>query len=233
MAPWAVSYTSKIDEGGQHEVRCVRPHGPRRDPARPALRRPAPTARSLRPRRPSRLSSRRASLDTARLRRLARAVPRGGSAAHQDIAFRTSGLSVAVLSPAAPDRGNLHARSDERRAPRARRRARRVAVRDQSLWPRLREYRGDLSRGLPAHSQGARIGRAHVRGKALPVPQRADDPAAGAAAASAAVVRDHDPGECGLAGGKRREHRHHCIASDRARHHRSVSRGARQAREGS
>src|SRR4051812_49615188 len=122
MAPWAVSYTAKIDEGGQHEIRCVRPHGRRRGPARPALRRTAPAARSLRPRRPSRLSSRRASLDPARLRRLARAVPLGGSAAHQDIAFRTSGLSIAVLSPAAPDRGNLHARSDEWRAPRARRR---------------------------------------------------------------------------------------------------------------
>ena len=54
-------------------------------------------------------------------------------------------------------------------------------------------------------------------GKHYQFRQRADDPAAGAAPASAAVVRDHDPGECGLAGGKRREHRHHRIASDRAR----------------
>jgi hypothetical protein len=41
----------------------------------------------LRPRRPHGLSSRRASLDPARLRRLARAVPRGGSAAHQTLRF--------------------------------------------------------------------------------------------------------------------------------------------------
>ena len=193
-----------------------------------------PTARSLRPRRPSRLSPRRASLDPARLRRLARAVPRGGSAAHQDIAFRTAGLSVAVLSPAAPDRGNLHARSDERRAPRARRRARRIAVRDQSLWPRLREDRGrsitrpssSFSRG--SHRTSSRSRESTTSSDNVPmilrpvqrphpplwygttIPENADWPAA----------NDVNIVTIG-------------IASDRARHHRSVSRGARQAREGS
>ena len=147
-------------------------------------------------------------------------------------ALRPAGLSAAVLPSAAPDRGNLHARSDERRAPPARRRARRVAVRDPRLRPRLREDRRDLSRGLPAHAQGPRRRRADLRRQALPVPQRADDPAAGAAPASAAVVRHHDPGERGLAGGKRRQHRDHCAAPDRPRHHRPLPRRARAARQG-
>src|SRR5215472_12142132 len=141
---------------------------------------------------------RRAPLDAARLRPLARAVSRGGSAAHQDAALRPPRLSLAVLSSAAPDRGNLHARSDERRAARARDRTRRVAVRDSRLRPRFRADRRNLSRGLRTHPQGPCLRQLDLRGQALPISQRADDPAAAAAPASAVMVRHHYPRERGL-----------------------------------
>src|SRR5262249_30122603 len=98
-----------------------------------------------------------------RLRRSARAAPRAHDAAHQDVALRPPRLSLAVLSSAAPDRGNLHARPDERRAPRARDRARCLAVRDTRLRPRLRADRGDLPRGLPTHPAGPCQRRVDVR----------------------------------------------------------------------
>ena len=50
---------------------------------------------------------------------------------------------------------------------------------------------------------------------------------AAAAPASTAVVRNHDPRERGLAGGKRRERREHRAAADGARHHRPLLRRAR------
>src|SRR5438128_1571381 len=51
--------------------------------------------------------------------------------------------------------------------------------------------------------------------------------AAAAAPASAAMVRNHDPRERGLAGSKRRKHRDHRTAPDGARHHRPLPRRTR------
>ena len=55
----------------------------------------------------------------------------GAGLPHQQAAVRPAGLSAAVLPSAAADRGGLHARPDERRALPARRRPRRVDVRDR------------------------------------------------------------------------------------------------------
>ena len=52
---------------------------------------------------------------------------------------------------------------------------------------------GDVSRGVPGAAQGPDLGRADVRRRVLQVRQAADDPEAGAEAASAAVVRRHVP----------------------------------------
>ena len=85
-------------------------------PHRRAVCRPAAACRGLRPRRLPRLSPRRASRHADRLRGFAGNFPRRAGAAHRKAALRSVGLSVAVLSSAAADRGNLHARSVERRA---------------------------------------------------------------------------------------------------------------------
>ena len=117
-----------------------------------ALRRPRAAGGGLRPRRLLRLPPRRAPRDAARLRRLAGAVPGRDRAAHDAAALRPAGLSPALLPPGPPDRGNLHARSDERRAVRARHRPRRVAARSGRLRRRLQGGAGDLSRGAATSS---------------------------------------------------------------------------------
>ena len=110
-----------------------------------------------------RLPRRRASHDAARRRRLAGADHGGAGLPHQEPAVRPAGLSAAVLSSAAPDRRGLHARPDERRALPARRRARRLDVRDGGLRPRLQQDPGDVPRGVPGAAQGPRLGRAELR----------------------------------------------------------------------
>ena len=81
------------------------------------LRGPPADRRSLRPRRLLRLSRRRAPCDAARHGALAQRFLSASRSA-PETALRPAGLYAAALSPAAADRGNLHARPDEPRAPR-------------------------------------------------------------------------------------------------------------------
>ena len=162
ISAMTLSVAASAAKAGPHEIRHLRPHRRRGRAARPALRRPADHRRGLRPRGLLRLSRRRASHDAARRRGLAGADLRGAVAAHQETAVRAAGLSAAVLSSAPPDRRGLHDRSVERRALPARRRPRRLDVRDRGLWPRLRQDPGDVSRGVPGAAQGPDLGRAVV-----------------------------------------------------------------------
>ena len=94
--------------------------------------------RGVRPRRILRLSSRRASFDAARHGAVAERLSRRGGAAHAPAALRPAGLRAAALSSGAADFGNLHARPDERRAPRAELRPRRLADRNRIFRRRSR-----------------------------------------------------------------------------------------------
>ena len=67
-------------------------------------------------------------------------------------------------------------------------------------------------------------------GRVLPLRQGADDPAAGAEAASAAVVRRHAAEQLRLARGERRQHRRARTARQHQRHHQGLPRDAREAR---
>ena len=207
----------------------IRPHRRRGRAARPALRRPAHDRRGLRPRGLLRISRRRAPLDAAGRRRLAGADHGGARLPHQEPALRPAGLSAAVLPSAAPDRRGLHARPDERRALPARRRTRRLDVRDRGLRPRLHQDPGDVPRGVPGAAQGLRLGRTEFAGRVLQVRQGADDPQAGAEAASAAVVRRDAAEQCGLARRERRQHRRARPARQHQRDHQGLPRDAREA----
>src|SRR5262249_60154688 len=101
----------------------------RRHTAQPAVRGPHGACRGVRPLRLSCLPSGRAPRHAVGTGAFARLVHGRAGAADETTALRTAGLSAAALPPAAPDRGNLHARSYERRSSRAGRGARRLADR--------------------------------------------------------------------------------------------------------
>src|SRR5579862_9601409 len=61
--------------------------------------------------------------------------------------LRAAGLRAAAVSPGAADRGNLHARPDERRPPGAQFRPRRLADRNRIFRRRSRGAAGHLCRG--------------------------------------------------------------------------------------
>ena len=69
-----------------------------------------------------------------------------------------------------------------------------------------------------------------LRRRVLQVRQAADDPQAGAEAASAAVVRRDAAGQRRLAGREQRQHRRARAARQHQRHHQGLSRHAREAR---
>src|SRR5258705_1132185 len=137
-----------------NEIRRFRP--PRSERSSPAslLRGAAENRRGLRSLRLSRLSSRRASLDAARPRRLAQRVPRRRRATHPQTALRSAGLYASAPPPAAPGRGDLHARPAQQGALRARRGPRHFADRDRLLRRRSRPPAEDLSRNAADPAPG-------------------------------------------------------------------------------
>src|SRR5690606_30081334 len=105
-----------------------------------------------------------------------------------------AGLLVAALSPRAPDRRDLHARSLERRPLRARCRPRRVADRGRFLRREPGRRRAPVSRSVARHQARADVGRAHVRGRVLSLRRSADGAAHAPEASSTALVRGRGPG---------------------------------------
>ena len=115
---------------------------------------------------------------------------------------------------------------------RARHRPRRVAVRDRELRARLFANRRDVPRGVPGAAQGPRRRRADLRRQILSLRQSADGAQAGAAPASAAVVRRQHSRQRRLAGGKRRQRRVAGAAGRGASDLRALPRDPPQARQG-
>ncbi len=119
------------------------------------LRGPPQDRRSLRSRRLLRLSPGRASCDAARHGAVAERVSRRAGAAHAAAALRTDGVRGAALSSAAADRGNLHARPDERRTAGAQLRPRRFADRARDLFGADPDAAQEIyNEGLRGHPQG-------------------------------------------------------------------------------
>src|SRR5439155_27200784 len=113
----------------------------------PALRGAAEADRGLRPGRVLRLPSRRAPRDPTWLCPLPRGFLGRGRTADQATAVRADGLPATALPSAAADRGDLHARSDERRAFSVRCRPRHFTARGWVLRGRLRARHGAVRGG--------------------------------------------------------------------------------------
>ena len=137
-------------------IRHLRPPRPQRPAARRLLRGAAEGHRGVRPRRLLRLSRRRAPFHAARHGALAQRVPLRDRAAHQAAALRHLRLCAAGASSAAHDRGNLHARSPQRRPAGDRLRPRLGALRDFLLRAERRGAPADLCRAAGADPQGVR-----------------------------------------------------------------------------
>ena len=116
------------------------------------LRGPPQDRRSLRPGRLLRLSPGRASLRRRSAWRRRPACSCRGRAAHAPAALRPAGLRAAAAPSAAADRGDLHARSPERRPARHRLRPRLLADRARLLRRGSGGRAGDLCRRPRARS---------------------------------------------------------------------------------
>ena len=103
------------------------------------LRGPPEADRALRPARLLLLPGRRASLDAARHGALARACSSRRSRSAPSAQLRPARLHAAALSPDPADRGNLHARPDERRALPVRRRQGHLADRGRATTASIRD----------------------------------------------------------------------------------------------
>src|SRR5262252_753740 len=213
-----------------HESRTVRSRGVGRSPARDPLRR-APAIRRRGRRGRHLLPARgRAPRDAAQLgagsRRLSRRA-RARDAAH---AARSARLPAAALLAAAPDRGDLHARSPEPRPLRGRRRARRLAVRAQVSQGGARPVARHLRRRVRVRQRRPADRRADLQGPALRIRERADRAAAAAAAASAVLVRLVEHHRRDLGGRARHAFRQPRPDRLRQAQHRRVPRRAGEAR---
>ena len=144
----------------------------------------------VRPARLLLLSGRRASFDATRHGALPERVPFRRRAAHQAAQFRPAGLHAAALSPDPADRGNLHARSDERRALPVRRRQGHLADRGALLRRSIRTSSAKMFiEAFEVLMRGLAKPHARFRRRVLPLQERAAGGRAAAEAASAAVVR--------------------------------------------
>ena len=197
--------------------RCVRSRRSRRGHARRVLREPAQARRSIRSRRLLHLSRGRASHDAARHGAVAVRVSLGRGAAHEAAPLRAARLRTAALSPAPADRGNLHARPDERRAARVRGGEGHLADRDALLRRRSGALGKNVCGILRADDEGVRRGNADLRGRLLPLPGCSARARALSETASAALVRREQSGERGTGGEARHERRRQHSGEGRAR----------------
>src|SRR6516162_7609459 len=181
--------------GQDDGIRCLRSPRPLQRRACGLLRGSPENCGGLRSRRVLRLSSRRAPRDAARHGALAERVPRRRGAAYDAASLRSAGVADAAPPPATADRGNLHARPVERRAPRNRLRARRRADRARILRRRSAGRAGDLHRGGRARAQGADPQGARLQGPAIFLQRRADGNRAAAETASPDLVWRSRAGE--------------------------------------
>ena len=194
----------------------IRPSRCFRRAAARLLRGPPQARRAVRPARLLLLSRRRASFDAARHGALPERVSLRRRAAHRPAQFRPAGLHAAALSPDPADRGNLHARPDERRALPVRHRQGHLADRDALLRRRSGQLVEDDDRGVRGADARAAEPAARFRRSVLQFPQRADRGRAAAEAASAAVVRRRHAAKRRAAGRDRHEHRHQRAGRGRA-----------------
>ena len=139
--------------------------------------------------------------------------------------LRRAGLRAAGASSAAARRRNLHAGSSEPGPDRGRHRPRCVAARTALFRRRSGPGAGDVCRGLYRHHAGADANRGEFSRQALSLRERADRNEAGAASASAAVVRGSCAGGRGLAGAEQDQYRLWRAIAARARDYRPLSRG--------
>ena len=172
-----------------NEIRNFRPPRSQRSRFARFLRAAARDRRGLRSRRFLLVSHRRAPRDAARPRRFAQRLPRRGRAAHSESSVRPARLHPAAASSAAGGRGNLHARSDEPRTLRPRRRPRHLSDRDRLLWGRPRSPAEDVSRSASDPAPGADRQDAELCRRVLPLCRRADGARAVPEAAPAVLGR--------------------------------------------
>ena len=185
LNPGYSSSDTKAPENGIWNFRSPRS---RRYAAAGILRGSSQDRRGVRARGVLRLSSRRASCDAARHGAFAERLSRRAGATNAPAALRPDGVRAAALSSAPPDRGNLHARSDERRTPRTELWARRLAARDRIFRRRSGDRAGHLCRGRRTDRQRHDLRDARFSRQAFFVQRRADVDRTAAKAAPAFVV---------------------------------------------